>query len=171
MASFRPAVLDVRRAGDWLAARPEVDPDRIGLMGVSLGALIASLVAGVDPNFDRVSLLIGGGDLAAIAMNGSREVRSLRERIDELGLTVDDLRELWRPIDPLTFASRLDPDAILMINAEEDEIIPRESTLKLQEAVGVENIHWFPGGHYDIVFQVLKLVGQSAEHLRGGAGE
>ncbi|MCY3019214.1 MAG: dienelactone hydrolase family protein, partial [Planctomycetota bacterium] len=36
-AGMQQAVMDVRRAAAWLSSRPEVDPDAIGLCGISLG--------------------------------------------------------------------------------------------------------------------------------------
>ncbi len=37
---------DAQAALDWLTARPEVDPQRVGLLGLSLGGLLASILAG-----------------------------------------------------------------------------------------------------------------------------
>ena len=36
------AVLDIRRATAWLADRPEVDAERLGIFGVSLGGITAA---------------------------------------------------------------------------------------------------------------------------------
>ena len=36
---------------DWLAARPEVDPARIGIAGVSFGSLFSTIAAGAEPRF------------------------------------------------------------------------------------------------------------------------
>ncbi len=40
---------------DWLAARPEVDPRRLALLGLSMGGCVASLIAGQD---ERVKALV-----------------------------------------------------------------------------------------------------------------
>ncbi|MEE8296559.1 MAG: dienelactone hydrolase family protein [Hyphomicrobium sp.] len=40
----RTHVKDIRRAIDWAESQPDVDPGRIGLIGFSLGATVASLV-------------------------------------------------------------------------------------------------------------------------------
>jgi len=56
--SWKPLVVNVRRALDLLAARPDVDPQRLGVSGLSLGAETAAIVAGVDPRphvFDLMS--------------------------------------------------------------------------------------------------------------------
>lgn len=165
IATLRQAVLDVRRAGDWLARRPDVEPSRIGLVGISLGAVIGSLTAGVDDRFGRSVFLIGGGDLPAIVMNGSKETLAAKERLVKEGFTVDQLRTLWKDVEPITFASRVRPDEILLINAEADEVIPKECTVRLQAAMGSPEIRWFKGGHYALLFQLGKALKDIAAHL------
>jgi fermentation-respiration switch protein FrsA (DUF1100 family) len=44
-AETGPAVMN------WLAARAEIDPSRIGIAGVSMGSLFATIVAGSEPRF------------------------------------------------------------------------------------------------------------------------
>jgi dipeptidyl aminopeptidase/acylaminoacyl peptidase len=36
---------------DWLVARPEVDPERVGLVGNSFGSLFGTIMAGAEPRF------------------------------------------------------------------------------------------------------------------------
>ena len=36
---------DIRRTVDLLASRPEIDPQRIGITGISLGGIVAATVA------------------------------------------------------------------------------------------------------------------------------
>lgn len=166
IANFRQAVLDVRRAGDWLASRKEVDPARIGLMGISLGAVVGSLVAGVDPQFSRSVLVIGGGDLPAICLNDSKEGRKIREKLVEGGWTAEKLAAKLKPVEPLTYASRVRAGSVLMINAEKDEIIPRAATERLWEAFGKPRIVWHKAGHYTIAFQLPAIMKDAAEHLK-----
>ena len=63
MAAIRQTVLDCRCAAAWLASRPEVDAQRIGILGTSLGSFIATLTAEMEPRFSRVAILLGGGGL------------------------------------------------------------------------------------------------------------
>jgi predicted esterase len=56
--SWAPLVVNVRRALDLLASLSDVDPRRLGVAGLSLGAETAAIVAGVDPRphvFDLMS--------------------------------------------------------------------------------------------------------------------
>lgn len=165
LSNVRQAVLDARRAGDWLAARPDVEPSRVGIVGISLGAVIGSLTAGVDDRFSRSVFIIGGGDLPAIIMHGSKETARQKKKLEEAGLTVERLRELWKDIEPITYAGRVRREDVLMINAESDEIIPRASTEKLHAALGKPEIRWFKGGHYAILFHSGPIIKQVVAHL------
>jgi dienelactone hydrolase len=60
-ATYRPLVVDARRALDALAALPYVDPKRLGVVGYSLGAQTAAIVAGVDRRPKAVAMLAGRG--------------------------------------------------------------------------------------------------------------
>src|SRR6266446_5442908 len=65
-AQFHDYVVEVRQALDWLTRQPSIDNDRIGLIGMSLGAIVGSLTAGVDSRIRSEVLLLGGGDLPGI---------------------------------------------------------------------------------------------------------
>ena len=54
------SVTDLRRATDFLLTRPEVDPERIGLVGGSLGGLFATFTAALDNRFAVVVLTVTG---------------------------------------------------------------------------------------------------------------
>jgi dienelactone hydrolase len=55
-------ITDVRQAVSYLAARPEVDPARIGAGGYSLGSFVLALAGAVEPRL-RACVLVGGGNL------------------------------------------------------------------------------------------------------------
>ncbi|MBV8168482.1 MAG: alpha/beta hydrolase [Alphaproteobacteria bacterium] len=58
-------VADTRAARAWLAARPEVDPARIGVIGNSFGAAVAVYTAAVEPRLAACISCGGWGDGAA----------------------------------------------------------------------------------------------------------
>jgi len=164
---FRDGVLqsvgDVRRARDWLASRPEIDGQRVGLTGVSLGAMVGSLTAGVDGNFKRTAFVLGGGDLAAVLLTESDETSDFRESMRERGMTREKVVDRVRVIDPLEFAARVPTGGIMMINMKDDEIVPRSSTMALWTALGKPPIRWYEGGHYaplPVIIGALQRVGE-----------
>ncbi|HVY61299.1 MAG TPA: C45 family autoproteolytic acyltransferase/hydrolase, partial [Planctomycetota bacterium] len=130
----RQAVADVRRAADWLLARPEIDPDRVGVCGISLGGITGAICAGVDPRLKRNVLVIAGGDLATILTNESRETRQVRARLKEKGISREQLESELQPVEPDRFAGRIDPRGTLMLNAKADQVIPKVATEKLWHA-------------------------------------
>src|SRR5947208_3079116 len=66
IGAMRQGICDVRRAAAWLAGRPEIDPARLGVTGISLGGIVASVAAAIDPTLNRAVFLLAGGDLARI---------------------------------------------------------------------------------------------------------
>ena len=58
---FKPLVVNARRALDLLAARADVDSKRLGLVGYSLGAQTAAILAGDEPDSRRSASSPGGG--------------------------------------------------------------------------------------------------------------
>jgi len=55
------AVADAILAGSLLRSMPEVDPDRIGLTGISWGGYLACIIAGVDDRFRFAAPVYGCG--------------------------------------------------------------------------------------------------------------
>ena len=160
---------DIRRTIDLLAARPEINPERIGITGISLGGIIAASAAGAEPRLQRAALILSGGDLLAI-VHHARETRPLSEMIHRLPPAERaDLEAKLEAVDPLRFAPALRERAqngkVLMINAAEDEVIPRASTEKLARALGLEDrITWLDGlGHYTAMAELPHALRTTAE--------
>ena len=61
-ATYRPLVVNARRALDLLAVRADVDPKRLGVVGYSLGAQTAAILAGDDARLKAVGLVAGRGN-------------------------------------------------------------------------------------------------------------
>ena len=59
------AVADTILANSLLRSLPDVDPDRVGLMGISWGGVITSTVIGLDPRFAFAIPTYGCGGLAS----------------------------------------------------------------------------------------------------------
>ena len=64
-SSFRPLVVNARRALDLLAGRPDVDRGELGLVGFSLGAQTAAILAGDEPRLQAVGILSRAGRAGA----------------------------------------------------------------------------------------------------------
>ena len=148
-------VVDVRRGLDYLGTRPEIAHARVGLVGVSLGAIIGSVTAGVDSRVKATVLVSGGGDWALILRNLSRQTQSVDGRRIVGAETVDwpQVRARLAPEDPLTFAPHIAPRALLMENGRRDTVIVPQAAEELYEAARATpharvQIDWYPhAGH------------------------
>ena len=158
------AVKDVRRAARWLASREEVDPDQIGLCGVSLGGFVAATAAGVDGTFPRVAIVLAGGDLTTMITGLAKEVQALRQAIEKRNWTPAKLKELLAPIEPLTYASRLRGSNVIMLNASKDEVVPPSCTERLVQASGAR-VTWYPADHYSMAWFLPAALEALVEHF------
>ncbi|MEN3000466.1 MAG: alpha/beta hydrolase family protein [Armatimonadota bacterium] len=141
------AVWDVRRAIDWLARQPEVDGTRIGLVGISLGAILGATVLGVEPRLHSAVLILGGVDVAHIVWHSLLAIRT-RIRLREQGYTLPRLREAIADVEPMY---RLTPELgakTFVIGARFDLVVPTEDTEKLIRALGNPRVFWLNTGHF-----------------------
>lgn len=149
VSAMRQGVCDVRYAAAWLAERSEVDPQRLGVAGISLGGIVSSLAVANDPNVREGAFLLAGGGLDDILWDmPEREARLYKSKWLELGRTKADLTRLTTPYDPLTYAARLRGKRVLMIAGNVDEVVPAENARRLWEAAGRPPIRWLDCGHY-----------------------
>ena len=61
-------------------------------------------------------------------------------------------------IDPVQYGGNVRGRRILMLNAREDEVIPKPCTLSLWEALGQPEIVWYSGGHYSVIRHLLDAI-------------
>lgn len=167
--TMRQGVCDVRRALAWLASRPEVDPGYLGVTGISLGGIVSSLVASIDPRVERAAILLAGGNLPDILWKMPEpEAKRARDRWIEQGLTQEKLAEIVRPFDPLTHAERMKNKRILMYAALVDEVIPPANAEALWNAAGRPPIRWLECGHYSAVGFLLPSLREATRFLATG---
>lgn len=158
-AGMRQAVLDIRRASAWLAAQEEVDPQRLGVFGISLGGITAALAATAEPRLHNVCLMLAGGDISQVAWE-SQELAPLREHWLAQGETRESFFEVLESVDPAAYAPQALDRRVLMLNASRDEVIPPECTKSLWRAWGEPPIVWYNAGHYSAVFYLLDGLGR-----------
>jgi isopenicillin-N N-acyltransferase like protein len=160
---------DIRRTIDLLASREEVNPERIGITGISLGAIIAATAAGAEPRLNRAGLILGGGDLLKI-IHHARETQTLSAMLKKLPQAErEEVEGKITERDPLQFAAGLRERArdgrVLMLNAAADEVVPRACTEKLAEAIGIsDRVVWFEGlGHYTAMAELPRAMRMMAD--------
>lgn len=140
------SVQDIRRSIDLLTQQPEVDSRRIGLMGISLGAIMGSIVTGVDERIQTAVLVVGGGNWPLLLRDSQEgDVRRWRETKTA---TAEDLK-LLEDIDPIHFAPHIAPRPVLMLNGKQDNIVPESAAKALFEALKEpKEQKWFEANHF-----------------------
>jgi hypothetical protein len=126
--AIRQALFDtppaVMIALDYLLSRHDVDTTRVELVGASFGAPFAVIAAALDPRVTRLWLAHGGGKPYRLINRG------LEREIGNGALRA------------------MAPRPVIMLNAMEDERIPRESVDALWNAArDPKELHWLPGLH------------------------
>jgi pimeloyl-ACP methyl ester carboxylesterase len=76
---------DAQAALEWLIARPEIDSARVGVLGLSLGGMVASMLAGRNPNLVKGLALWGAAaDSGALTNVAQRTAESSGASTDSL---------------------------------------------------------------------------------------
>ncbi len=125
LPQIRMALYDVPPAAmlvmDYLSTQPYVDPDRIELVGISLGAPLACIAGALDDRFSRVWAIEGGGDLYRLFQhNLSSKLPSKLTRTPAACIAT----LLVHSLAPEKWVHRIAPRPFIMVNAEMDERIP-----------------------------------------------
>ncbi|AGC44119.1 hypothetical protein MYSTI_02803 [Myxococcus stipitatus DSM 14675] len=72
-------MVELRRGVDLLASRPEVDAQRLGYVGHSVGAMVGGALAGVEPRLRAFVLMNGVGDYSRSVLEVETETRKQLE--------------------------------------------------------------------------------------------
>lgn len=136
------SVIDVRKTIDFL----EKENNKIGIIGISLGTAIASIVQSIDNRILSGVYIVGGGDLANMLWDSRDFVARIYKRKLFRNITRQELALKWKNIDPLAFAKPA--SNVLMINARYDTSVKPEYTVKLWEALGKPEIRWLKCAHF-----------------------
>jgi len=170
--AFYRTINDSLMALQFLENHPDVDQKSLFFWGVSLGALIGSVVCGHYKKLKGVALVVGGGDIEILTRDSMLDsMVNIRYSLLRKNFPISDLARCWKDIDPLTWIPQLDHTPVLFFNASQDIIIPQECTWRLYDQTpSPKKIFWFPTGHgllSDRFFGVPKKVMEEFQRLRG----
>ena len=169
VGALHQAVLDNRRALDWLAKRPDIDPQRMGVAGISLGGMLAALIAGVDHRARVLVTIVGGADVSDTVYD-SFITYGLRPSLLYHGVTYDSAKRDLAPIEPTNWLGGFDPQNALMFNGRYDVFINPKQARRLSQALGGAKIVWIPTGHYGSIFAEKQIEAVGFQFLRSRFG-
>jgi hypothetical protein len=169
--AIRRAILDtppaLLLALDYLAQSPLIDTTQIELVGVSLGAPFAVIAGAMDPRVSRVWSIHGAGEPYTLLAHNLRRRIPFAPARALVAATSSALISGPR-LAPERWAPRIAPRRFVMVNALDDERIPRHAVETLWSSAGdPREMIWMPGRHVQgsRIEIVQKLVGIVFEHL------
>jgi len=140
---------DVLHAVQWMRNQESVDPNRVGLHGLSLGAACVIMAAAVDTKIQGViaespfvSMTIM---LSHVANKLTRLPRfligGLLNRVLDLSLGTR-----LRLVEPHAAVSKISPRPIFIIDAEQDQLFPEDTSQTVYEAAEEPKQFWKVSG-------------------------
>jgi dienelactone hydrolase len=164
---LRRGVAGRRAVVDWLEDRPEVDPARLGAMGISMGGLITTILFAVEPRFESAVIALAGADVPSIVRQSTegrlvrwREARAAERGGDEAAVEAALRAALGS--DPGVMARAIDPRRVFQVTARLDTVVPASHQERLWEELGRPLRYDLPTGHYTGILYLPYVLGASA---------
>jgi hypothetical protein len=157
LAVCRQAVLDARRAVQWMAAHGY---ERVGILGTSLGSCLSMLAAAHEPLIRAAALNHVSPYFADVVWEGL-STEHVREGL-EGRVELDALRRMWLPISPQPYLERMRQTRTLLVYARYDLTFPVTLSRQLIAdfgSLGLPHASFvLPCGHYSTGVSPFKWV-------------
>jgi dienelactone hydrolase len=157
-------IVDLRRAIDVLGARPDVNTRQLAYFGVSYGAAMGGLLAGVEDRIKAYVLAVGDGGLVthfAGPDDTDGPLQALPAQEQERWL------QAMRPIEPINFIGQAAPAALLFLAGTKDEAVsPQDARRYYQAASQPKQIRWYEAGHFLNCTARKDMMAWLARHIR-----
>jgi dienelactone hydrolase len=145
-------VIDIRRTVDWAETQPDINAQQLGLIGFSMGAVVASLIVASEPRIRASTLVMGGASPHKMFASCFGRAKKTRDTIiSRFGWTRETfekkLEKPFAPIDPANYAGRVDPKGVIIFDAKYDTCIPRSGRDSLWDAMGQPQRVSLPNDH------------------------
>ena len=136
---------DIEAGIAWLRARPDIDPDRIGIVGHSEGGIIAPMIAARDPRLRAIAIMAGPaytgrrilrfqvryGLQRDSALSGARldsAVERTMVRIDSSAAS-DPWIRLFLDYDPVATAHKVRTPVLILQGATDQQVTAEQAPL------------------------------------------
>jgi hypothetical protein len=130
-SSLLQSLTDIRIAGEILKTVEGVDTKKIQIGGLSLGALLTTVFAGIDPFFDNYLIGLGGGDLAnSMTMDKNKAIGVIRQALTNIDWNKDETRKAFSDFDALTWAYTVKNKNFIFLSADDDELVDKDKSVR-----------------------------------------
>lgn len=137
---------DTRRLIDYLQTHPEIDPERVYLVGASYGAITGTTATAFDNRIRASVLVVGGANIRTMLDAPLIKNAVPNSLLHWLGKQV--VAFMMKPADPKRYAAGTAGRPILMLNGSEDTLVSPEAGNELYAALGEpKEIRWYPCDH------------------------
>lgn len=136
---------DARRLIDYLQTHPDIDKDRIYLVGASYGAITGCTLTAFDKRIKASILVVGGGNIR-VMLNAPAIKNNTPAWLYYIGKPI--LTFMMNVADPIHYAKGTSPTPLLFLNGSEDSLVTPEAGQILFNSAGEpKEIRWYPIEH------------------------
>ena len=156
-------LIDMRRLIDWAEDQPEIDADRVGLIGFSHGAMLAPALSVQEPRITATVLVMGGADGHEIIARcvGARTEGVQDHAFETFGWSRDGMAEtlepIFEPMNAANYPNRVNPTRVLIFDAGKDECVPQSSRDSLWETMGRPERYTIDSNHRHAFYTMTPL--------------
>ncbi len=143
--AMRQAISDTLRTVAWMRQQSDIDPERIFLVGFSLGGMVAARALHEDPLLGGGVLVGAGHPLEDVLWTGSLTWR-VRMRMQQNGVDYQRLSEAARILD--TREPAASAERVVMLNGRYDTAVPLKLARQLRQTLGDGPQVIVPTGHF-----------------------
>jgi dienelactone hydrolase len=168
----RQSILAIRTAIDFAKEMPYFDSERVGIIGMSLGGIVTSFIAGIES--DRLAatyIVVGGGDIPYILATSDNErvteLRNKRMKSEKLSSPSDYEERLHQTVryDPMHFAGRARAGKMHMVLSSADSKVPSLVQREMHRAFGSPTSEVYSVGHVATIVSLTYVYFNSALHF------
>jgi len=150
---LKQKITNNKRVLDWIQTRDELDQERIGLFGISMGGIQAALLAPLDPRIKAATFGLAAGDLPFVLAHSTEKtiVRHRAKYLREHQINIVEFQnQLAKAIsyDPILLAPYMDPKKVLIVLGMCDTVVPFAKGWELRQKLGRPETVLVPTGHY-----------------------
>jgi dipeptidyl aminopeptidase/acylaminoacyl peptidase len=155
--------LDVSAVVDWLGEQSAADPQRIGIMGMSRGAMSALRSAALEPRLRAVATFGAVTDLMqqvrGVVVYAPGRYRAL---VSWLGGEPDDQRERYETIQAISYANRI-KQPVLLVHGAHDMHCPPEQSVWMKKELERH-------GNTDVELELVPMMGHYGDLIPNSYG-
>lgn len=157
---------DIETAVAWLRADPRIDPDRIALVGHSVGAGAALLVAALDRHIVAVVSIASMADPAAVMTTRMRRLRLPARLVEALLGTVEQtIGHSFPDFAPVHTIARIGVP-VLVVHGLADATVSADDAVHLAQVGPTAELLLVPAATHDDLGGYLGVMPQLVAHLR-----